>query len=410
MNSENLNARHACGKPGLKAFAAALTITASALMIPSIASAHDDLPPGVSTSVSYSPEGGTRADGHAPIGVMGEHMHKKGEWMLSYRFMRMHMEGMRSGTDSVSPNEVATTANPLGGEKMRMGNLPSGAPRIMTVPGTYRISPLEMDMDMHMFGLMYAPTDNITLMAMINYIENDMKLRTFRGGAGTVVNGEFTGETSGLGDLKLGALIRLYDDPIHHFHANLGLSLPTGSITKRGKVLPPFAGIMVPAGTLVDIDRLAYPMQLGSGSFDALPGITYTARAGDVSWGAQAMGTIRLHENRENYRLGDIIEGSAWAAYQWAPWISTSLRVSGKSEGEIRSRDPKITGGNPLSFAGNSGRDEVDLHVGVNLAGQTGDLAGHRFAIEYGVPVYQDVNGLQMENDWSLTLGWQKAF
>ena len=36
-----------------------------------------------------------RADSHAPIGVMGEHMHKKGEWMLSYRYMYMDMEGSR---------------------------------------------------------------------------------------------------------------------------------------------------------------------------------------------------------------------------------------------------------------------------------------------------------------------------
>jgi len=388
-----------------------LALTASLTIAANTANAHDDLPPGVSTSMSYSPQGGTRADGHAPIGVMGDHMHKQGEWMLSYRFMRMHMDGMRSGTKSVSPDQVGLTANPLAGEPMRMGNLPNGQPRMMNVPPTYRITPLEMDMDMHMFGIMYAPTDNITLMAMFNYVENEMKLRTFRGPAGTNVVGQFTGETSGIGDTKIGALVRLHDDQVHHFHANIGLSLPTGSITKRGKVLPPFAGMMGTApNELVDIDRLAYPMQLGSGSFDLLPGITYTARAGDFSWGAQAMGTIRLHENREHYKLGDIIEGSAWAAYQWAPWISTSLRVSGKSEGEIRDRDPVITGGMPLFVASNTGRDEVDLHVGVNLAGQTGDLAGHRLAIEVGAPIYQDVNGLQMENDWNFTIGWQKAF
>ena len=32
-----------------------------------------------------------RPDGHAPITVMGEHMHAMGEWMLSYRFMSMDM-------------------------------------------------------------------------------------------------------------------------------------------------------------------------------------------------------------------------------------------------------------------------------------------------------------------------------
>jgi hypothetical protein len=33
-----------------------------------------------------------RPDGHAPISVMGDHYHKKGEFMFSYRFMPMWME------------------------------------------------------------------------------------------------------------------------------------------------------------------------------------------------------------------------------------------------------------------------------------------------------------------------------
>ena len=31
---------------------------------------------------------------HAPIGVMGDHMHMKGEWMFSYRRMTITMEDM----------------------------------------------------------------------------------------------------------------------------------------------------------------------------------------------------------------------------------------------------------------------------------------------------------------------------
>ena len=44
-----------------------------------------------------------RPDSHAPIGVMGDHTHSAGEVMLSYRFMRMSMEGNRDGTDHVDP-------------------------------------------------------------------------------------------------------------------------------------------------------------------------------------------------------------------------------------------------------------------------------------------------------------------
>ena len=39
----------------------------------------------------------TRPDGHAPIGVMGDHFHKQGEWMFSYCYMHMRMEDNRDG-------------------------------------------------------------------------------------------------------------------------------------------------------------------------------------------------------------------------------------------------------------------------------------------------------------------------
>ena len=93
------------------------------------------------------------ADSHAPLGVMGDHMHKKGDWMVSYRFMRMDMQGNRDGTDSLSPLEIATS-------------VPNRFSGMAGQPPTLRVVPTEMTMDMHMFGAMYAPTDNLTLMAM----------------------------------------------------------------------------------------------------------------------------------------------------------------------------------------------------------------------------------------------------
>ncbi|MCG8378138.1 MAG: hypothetical protein MI865_01550, partial [Proteobacteria bacterium] len=102
-----------------------------------------------------------RADSHAPIGVMGEHMHKQGEWMLSYRFMHMDMEGNRDGETELSPEQIiANTANRFFG--------------IAGQPANLRIVPTEMTMDMHMFGAMFAPTDWLTLMAMGMYIEKSM--------------------------------------------------------------------------------------------------------------------------------------------------------------------------------------------------------------------------------------------
>ena len=49
---------------------------------------------------------GPRADSHAPIGVMGDHLHGAGEFMISYRYMHMDMAGSRIGTRRVSPEFI----------------------------------------------------------------------------------------------------------------------------------------------------------------------------------------------------------------------------------------------------------------------------------------------------------------
>ena len=43
---------------------------------------------------------------HAPIGVMGDHMHMKGEWMFSYRRMIMTMEDNIQGDQAISANDI----------------------------------------------------------------------------------------------------------------------------------------------------------------------------------------------------------------------------------------------------------------------------------------------------------------
>lgn len=44
-----------------------------------------------------------RADDHAPIGVMADHYHEAGEFMFSYRYMSMSMQGNLDGSRSLSP-------------------------------------------------------------------------------------------------------------------------------------------------------------------------------------------------------------------------------------------------------------------------------------------------------------------
>lgn len=330
------------------------------------------------------------ASGHAPIGVMGDHMHDKGEWMLSYRYMHMNMDGNRIGTDSVSPEEIVTTVpNRFSGMAMQPDNL--------------RVVPTDMTMDMHMFGAMYAPTDWITLMAMGMWHEKEMDHITFDPGPGTNRIGAFTTKSEGFGDTKLTGLIRLYKDKTHHVHLNAGLSLPTGSIDEEDDVL-------APNGMRPRL-RMPYAMQLGTGTYDLLPGFTYTGDQGKWGWGAQYSAEIRLEdENDEGYAWGDKHAVTAWGSYEWAPWISTSLRLTGTTQDEIDGIDPQIVAPVQTADPDNYGGDVLEAGFGVNLIGVKGPLTDHRLAIEATAPLYRDLNGPQLEADWTFTLGWQKAF
>lgn len=308
---------------------------------------------------------GARPDGHAPIGVMGDHTHKTGEVMLSYRYMQMTMDGNRDGSNRLSTAEVLAD---------------------------YMVAPLEMDMDMHMFGAMYAPNDSLTLMAMLPYVKNSMKHVTRMGR-------EFTTKAEGIGDIKLSGLYQVHNHGGNKVHLNLGLSVPTGSIDERDDT---------PAAVNA---KLPYPMQLGSGTYDLMPGITYLGQNADFSWGAQALATIRLGENDNDYTLGDKLEVGGWLQRKWSDSFSTSVRLNAQSWGDIDGADPDL---NPMMVATADpdlrAGSRADVLLGFNYYARSGGFKGHRIAFEVGKPVYQKLDGPQLETDLTLMAGWQYAF
>jgi len=322
--------------------------------------------------------GSIRPDSHAPIGVMGDHMHKKGEWMLSYRYMTMKMEGHRRGEDSISAAEVFHRG--------------------------FDVAVMEMDMDMHMLGLMHAPNDRITLMAMTNYIEKEMIMMSnpngggghgHGGGMGTGHAGVFGHSSRGWGDLQVSSLIRVGNTDTSPWHLNVGISVPTGSVSeKQGDVFLP------------------YGMQLGSGTWDAKIGATYAKSKGSRSWGAQALGTIRLQdEGNSGFARSDRFEATTWYGFRASESISISGRLKYSGEGSLEGHynGPHMHRA-PNHFTANYGGDIVEGIIGANFVFQSGALEGHRIAFEYGMPLYQQLNGIGMNREEMITLGWQKAW
>lgn len=311
-----------------------------------------------------------RPDAHAPLGVMGDHVHKKGEWMASYRFMTMSMQQIYQGSDTV-PSSMAGTG--------------------------HMMSPREMTMDMHMLGLMYAPTDKVTLMLMSSYKENSMPM------AGPTGAPTMKMKSSGVGDTSIGGLYQFHKTETTNALFGLSVSLPTGSIDKKVANAPnPMA-----------IGRdLPFPMQLGSGTYDFTPSVTYNQLLNaQWSWGAQAKATIHTGTNDAGYTLGDSINMTSWVARNLNSRFSVSGRanfrawsgVDGTQTNGLDALNPNLSSPADPNSTGGS---RVDLYLGLNYI----HCSGVRLAGEIGKSVYQDLQGTQLGNDWSANFGIQYAW
>ena len=319
---------------------------------------------GHESHVDHSGHDHTRPDSHAPIGVTGDHLMRKGEIMLSYRFMSMEMDGNRTGTDRVS----------------------------VPLPD-YKVSPLSMDMDMHMLGVMYAPSDQLTLMAMLPYTSISMDHLFHKDSS------NFTTESSGIGDVKLAATYGLFAKPGADFLFNFAVNVPTGSIDERDNTTGP------------DDVHLPYPMQLGSGTWDFTPGLTYVQTYDNWSWGAQGLYTFRTGENDNGYTLGNQLIATAWAAKQLAKSTSLSFRLKALDWDNIDGSDDKLLlppQAVPTADPNLRGGTRVDALIGINFVPP--GLNSLRLAAEAGVPVYQKLDGPQLETDLVFTLGAQYTF
>lgn len=305
-----------------------------------------------------------RPDGHAPIGVMGDHYHKKGKFMVSYRFMPMWMK------DNIQSSKDITNES---------------------IYQNFMVAPQKMNMNMHMLGVMYAPSDQVTLMVMGNYISNSMDLRTRMGV-------KFTTESGGLGDITVSSLIKIMNNNRQSVHGNVGISIPTGDIDQRDAI------------PMMNNAQLAYPMQLGSGTWDPTLGLTYLGQSNKISWGAQSKYKFRLGENSENYTFGNRFDLVGWGAVKVSDYFSFSTSLSYFNTQKINGVDadlnPRMM---PLFNTNNSGRNQMDIGLGTNFFVPKGSLKNLRIGAEIKIPAYQKVNGIQMKNTLMATFGIQYA-
>ena len=321
---------------------------------------------------------------HPPAGVMFAHMmDQPGEVMVGYRYMfSLQSGGMLNGTHSVGDAVLVNQGCGRGSQC------------------TY--APSRMSMNMHMLDLMYAPTDWLNLMLMPQFVDMDMDFRQLDGapppsGESHNHGGALRHATGGVGDIGMYALFKLFDAPGHRLHTTLGFTAPSGN-----------AGLKMPSSqTFYD-----YGMQLGSGTWDFRPSLTYTGQREDWFWGGQLSGIKRLEtSNAFGYALGDMFQSTFWGGYSVLDWLSASLRGVYTAQGAI---DGQYNGphGQSATFdlPSNYGGHYWDMGFGLAAMVPEGAFKGNQFAVEWLQPLMDDAHGYQQERTGSLSATWNLAF
>lgn len=309
-----------------------------------------------------------RPDAFAPNGVMGDHLHPKGEWMFSVRYMNMQMDGLKKGSNKINAAEILST---------------------------YMVAPENMGMQMLMFGAMYAPSNKLTLALMQSYFWNEMEMTAIMQNNGMSMENRFSTHSSGLGDLKFSALYGVYSGNGKSFHLNLGISVPVGDIEKRD------------ATPMNANAKLPYAMQPGTGTLNTTAGFTYKEMYTSTSWGTQFLATLPIGENKLDYRWGSLYQLNLWGAYRISTNFSFSGRVLGTLQNKIKGKDEDLNiMMAPTTNPANYGGEKVKLFGGMNLSFPvTSSLRNWRLAAEIGSPVYENYNGIQMDENLSFSAG-----
>lgn len=300
-----------------------------------------------------------------PANVLGSHIHPKGEWMIGYRYMFMDMHGNRDGEDRLA---------------------------IVEVLQEFPITPTSMTTESHMFELMAGVTDRVTFMVMIPYLRKSMDHATRAGG-------RFTTTSEGIGDVRLMSHVVLSHRGPHWWLFTPAISFPSGSIEARDDT---------PAGP---DQKLPYPMQLGSGSIDVGASLNYLYQGPRWLLGFHAMGRFATETNDNGYKVGDRYHGSLFAALKLSDRFALSWRLDGSKVENYDGADPDLDRrivhtADPERRAG----ERIDVMLGLNFYFAGREKGGNRLLLEGGVPVFQSLEGPQLENDLTLNLSWQWTF
>ncbi len=338
-----------------------------------------------------------KCGGNMPMNIMGAGIPETKELRFKMSPMYMSMDGLVDGRNAVSADSL------LGAPMMEQQST-----------GKFMAVPTAMDMQMLNVTTGYSFSDDLFGAVMLMYKDHSMDMKFSSMMEGTTAENGFTMASSGIADTMLMGKYRLFfDDPLiptRQVSLMFGLSLPTGSIDEKNSNHPL---------AMRQTELLPYGMQLGSGTFDPTLGVVYSASNSPYWWGVNAMYTARLHDNDRDYRLGNEFRFDLYGMYQFRYDLVAQIQLNGRYWEKIRGEMDESTTGlsghatkndpaspfmTPLWFTENYGGRKLLATVG--LQWQPAPL--HIIEIDVGVPVYQHLNGPQLEEKYRVMLTWYR--
>jgi len=299
-------------------------------------------------------------------------------WRFSLTYKQLRFDGYRSGTHGISIDDVLFSP----GEVKTDENFP--------------VVPTEITQEAFIFSINYAINHLSSINVSLPYIKQGTDH------VSSVPNYEnFLLISDGVGDIatNYSRVLKRWNEQLLTW--SIGLSLPTGSIDEVGDT-PREAGNQ----------QLPYTMQLGSGTWDIPLGLSYQKNASTWMWNASLLAKIRTGKNDRDYRLGNRLTFSLSSKWRTQHKIKPLAKLQYNNWGSIHGQDDEITVPNPtfpypaaITNPRYYGGKKVNAAIGVEYP-----LINQIITLEISAPLYQDLNGIQYNEEMHFSVNWDLSF
>lgn len=331
-----------------------------------------------------------KCGGNMPMNTLGGGVPETKEFRLKVSPMFMKMDGLRNGTNAINNDSL-----------------------LSGMSADYMAVPTSMEMKMTNLAVGYSFTDDFFGGIMVMWKKNEMDMKFGNMMKMATGKDEFIMESDGFADTMIMTKYRLYTDdpliPLKQVSLFFGLSIPTGSINEKNSTHPLAQRA---------VEQLPYSMQLGSGTYDPTIGLLYQGSSSPWWWGANMVHTARLSDNDKGYRLGNEVRLDLYSMYQVRYDTVLQFQLNGQYQGKIKGEMDDVTnlsvGKSTIMMPTGSGYT-TPLWDTANYGGKKLLLTGgvqwqpfplHIIDLNIGIPIYQNLNGPQLEEDYRVMLTW----